>query len=154
MTKKQKIICASKSPVQTKKTGFLLAQTILKGGPQGQALVLLLRGDLGAGKTTFMQGFAKGLGVKETINSPTFVILKKYPLNMAGGFKYFYHIDCYRLGGAADFEPLGIKEILRDAANIVAIEWPEVVGDWGGEEILRIDFETVNKEERYISFGD
>ncbi|MFH1188935.1 MAG: tRNA (adenosine(37)-N6)-threonylcarbamoyltransferase complex ATPase subunit type 1 TsaE, partial [bacterium] len=78
----------TKNDRETRRAGELLAQEIKK-----TPLVIALEGDLGAGKTTFIQGIAKGLGIQEQITSPTFVIMKKYPIN--GGF--FYHLDCYRL---------------------------------------------------------
>jgi tRNA threonylcarbamoyladenosine biosynthesis protein TsaE len=115
------------------------------------ALVVALRGDLGAGKTQFVQGLAKGLVIKETINSPTFVILKKYPfLKPIAGFKTFYHIDCYRLNSAKDLAALGIKEIFKNPENIVAIEWPEIINDFLPKSNLGITFKVVGKNKRQI----
>jgi len=74
--KKKKLIYATNSPAKTSRLGGMLAKTILESGKGDRARVLLLRGDLGAGKTQFTQGFAKGLGVRETVNSPTFIIMK------------------------------------------------------------------------------
>ena len=81
------------SSVQTKKLGEKFAREILKNKPKKKAFVIGLEGKLGAGKTCFLQGFAKGLRVKEKILSPTFVILKKFRIKD----KNFYHIDCYRI---------------------------------------------------------
>ena len=111
------MIITSSSPGQTKKIGKELARKILKD-PLGQkAKVLALAGDLGAGKTTFLQGFAKGLGVKGKINSPTFVIMKR--------FGTFYHLDCCRIQRPEEILDLGWEEIISDPKNIVAVEWPE-----------------------------
>ncbi|MDD2697135.1 MAG: tRNA (adenosine(37)-N6)-threonylcarbamoyltransferase complex ATPase subunit type 1 TsaE, partial [Candidatus Pacebacteria bacterium] len=81
---------------ETKKKGEVFAKSFLKPGTNKSAVVLGLIGDLGGGKTTFLQGFAKGLGVKERITSPTFVILKSFEIKDRK-FKNFYHIDCYRI---------------------------------------------------------
>lgn len=91
------------------------------------ALVLLLSGDLGAGKTTFVQGFMKGAGIKKKITSPTFVIIKNYELRIKNydNYKRIYHIDCYRIHKPKDIQNTGIKEILNNPQNIVLIEWPE-----------------------------
>jgi tRNA threonylcarbamoyladenosine biosynthesis protein TsaE len=149
---KEKTIYVTESPAQTKKLGFLLAQAILEDGPGKRARVLALRGDLGAGKTNFTQGFAKGLGIKETINSPTFVILKKYSIKDNGGFKFFFHIDCYRLGSDVDLLQLGIENILIDSANIVVIEWPDIIKDILLKDILPVGVEVVGKTWRHVSF--
>ena len=104
---------------QTQKIGENFAKEILKMQTKTGAVVLGLQGNLGGGKTTFLQGFAKGLGIKEKILSPTYVILKR--------FKNFYHIDCYRLKNEKDILELDFKSILSDPKNIVAIEWPEKI---------------------------
>ena len=152
MEKDKKIVCITKSAAQTKNLGLLLAKTILESGPRDHALVLALRGNLGAGKTHFAQGFARGLGIGTTINSPTFVILKRYLLG-GGKFKMFYHVDCYRLGSANDLEQIGIAAVLADPANIVAIEWPDIVNDKSSKNFLDIDFETIGTNQRRIIIG-
>lgn len=96
------------------------------------ATVVALQGDLGAGKTTFTQGFAHTLGIKRRLISPTFVIMRRYPIRAGGAtirakFKNLYHIDAYRFKKADALEALGFHEILEDPAAIVLIEWPENV---------------------------
>lgn len=118
----------TKNLTETQEVGFNLAQEILKDGPQKSATVLSLKGDLGAGKTTFLQGFAKALGVVDVVNSPTFVIMKNFPLP-SGNFSHFYHLDLYRLENAGDLDFLNLPEILENPKNIVAIEWPERLGE-------------------------
>lgn len=142
----------TESPAQTKKLGRLLAKEILKNKPAKTGRVLALSGDLGAGKTSFVQGFARGLGVKETVNSPTFTVAKTYPLKNRGGFKNFYHIDCYRLESGADLGFLDIKKIFAGCQNIVAIEWPDVAGKILPKNTIAVDFETTGKNSRSISF--
>src|SRR4030042_4363035 len=106
---------------QTKKLGEFLAQK-LKQGARKQALVLGLKGDLGGGKTTFIQGFAKGLGIKQKVLSPTFIIMRKFQIpkskfqtnskSQISKFKTLYHIDCYRLVRDKEILDLGLKEII------------------------------------------
>ena len=91
---------------------------------KSHATVLALQGDLGAGKTTFTQGFLKGLGVQRRAVSPTFIILRRYPLR-AKPFKNLYHFDAYRLKKAEDLEALEFKLILGDPKNLVLVEWPD-----------------------------
>lgn len=88
------------------------------------ATILALRGDLGSGKTTFTQGFLRGLGVKGRVNSPTFVLMKRFKLKNRR-FKNAYHIDCYRVKKSSELLSLGLKEIFSNSENIVLIEWPE-----------------------------
>src|SRR3989344_677301 len=116
---------------ETQLAGQNLARQILAKKLDKQAVVLALSGDLGAGKTTFLQGFAKGLGITEVVNSPTFVILKKFKITrnkeqetITKRFENFYHIDCYRLDSPEEILQLDFKEIISDSQNIVAIEWP------------------------------
>lgn len=90
------------------------------------ALVVALIGDLGAGKTTFVQGFLSALRVRENITSPTFVLLKRYALSGVP-FAHLYHIDAYRLKNAKDLVALHYKEMLRDPGAIVLIEWADRV---------------------------
>lgn len=139
----------TKNYKQTQKLGKVLAREILKIGLQKQAVVLGLRGNLGGGKTTFLQGFAEGLGVGEKILSPTFVILKKFKISR-NNFKNFYHIDCYRLNDSKDILELDFKTIISDPKNIIAIEWPEKVRDILPEGVVNIYFEFVDKTKRKI----
>ena len=115
---------------KTQKLGEIFAEQIIKNKlqnpPAGGAMVVGLQGDLGSGKTTFIQGFAKGLGIGEKILSPTFVILKRFKITKKS-FKNFYHIDCYRLKNEKDILELDFKKIILNPENIVAIEWPEKI---------------------------
>ncbi|MDU1028307.1 MAG: tRNA (adenosine(37)-N6)-threonylcarbamoyltransferase complex ATPase subunit type 1 TsaE [Clostridiales bacterium] len=82
--------------------------------------VILLKGDLGAGKTTWTQGLAKGLGVIEEVTSPTFVIISEYH----SGRLPLYHIDAYRLEDPAEAENLGLPELF-EGDGVTVVEWPE-----------------------------
>jgi len=137
------------SPVQTKGIGRGLAQKVLRKKLSKKAQVLALKGDLGSGKTTFLQGFARGLGVREKILSPTFVILKKFRVKNSK-FKFFYHIDCYRILKPKEISDLGFKEIISDPGNIVAVEWAERVKKILPKNSLVLKFEFIDKSKRKI----
>ncbi len=133
------------NPEETQKIATELAQQILRRKPGEQAVVLALSGDLGAGKTTFLQGFARGLGIEEVVNSPTFVIMKR--------FGNFYHIDCYRLEKPEEILEVGFKEIIKDPKNIVAIEWSEKIEKLLPKEIIKINFIHSSSTERELQIG-
>jgi len=147
----------SQNPSQTKKIGKILAREILGGRltkkvyPVGSrrdscgALVLGLVGDLGGGKTTFLQGFAKGLGIKEKILSPSFVILRRFEIKDLR-FKNFYHIDCYRISKPKEILDLGFKEIISDPKNIIAIEWADRIKKILPKKILILKFDFINHQ--------
>jgi tRNA threonylcarbamoyladenosine biosynthesis protein TsaE len=155
----KKIITTSAE--ETQKEGEKLAREILENGPQKAAAVLALEGNLGGGKTTFLQGFAKGLEIKEKILSPTFVILKRFKIKNSN-FENFYHIDCYRLGNgkparnashsdaSGDILELDFKKIISDPKNIVAIEWPEIIKKALPKDMIEIEFKFMDENQREI----
>ncbi len=140
----------TKNSLQTKKIGEKLAKKILKEGPKKKsAQVLALSGELGGGKTTFLQGFAKGLNIKKRILSPTFVIMKSFKLD-SSNFDNFYHLDCYRIKRAKELFALGFDKILSNSKNIVAIEWAERIQKLLPKDARLITFKLYNKKERKI----
>lgn len=112
--------------------------------------VFLLFGDLGAGKTSLLQGLARGLGVKNQINSPTFNILKLYEIKAPKKPKLFCHIDAYRLESGDDLMKLGIDEFLDDKETVTAIEWAEKVESIWPREYIRIELTSISKNKREI----
>ena len=130
------------TPFQTKKAGRILAEEISKKKLGKKASVIGLEGDLGGGKTTFLQGFAEGLKVKEKILSPTFIILRR--------IRNFYHIDCYRVKRPQEILDLGFKEIIANPKNIVAVEWADRIRQIMPEETIWLKFEFVNEKTRKI----
>ncbi len=116
----------------------------LKGGE-----ILALTGDLGSGKTTFIQGLAEGLGAKTRIISPTFILMRTYELPEE---KAFYHIDLYRIEHnlESEIENLGIPDIWGKKDNIVAIEWAEKIKDLLPKSVTWIKFEDLGEEKRKI----
>ncbi|MCI0420691.1 MAG: tRNA (adenosine(37)-N6)-threonylcarbamoyltransferase complex ATPase subunit type 1 TsaE [Acidobacteria bacterium] len=114
----------SKSPAETKSIAARLARQTVKKGAGTGARVIALEGELGAGKTTFVQGFVRALGIREKVKSPTFLLIKSYKLK-AKNFSFLYHIDCYRVNNWKELAPLEIRHILASTENIVLVEWPE-----------------------------
>ncbi|PCI29009.1 tRNA (adenosine(37)-N6)-threonylcarbamoyltransferase complex ATPase subunit type 1 TsaE [Candidatus Wolfebacteria bacterium] len=114
------------------------------------ATVVGLAGDLGSGKTTFVQAVAEALGVGETVTSPTFVIMKVYKLPSTN-YQLLIHIDAYRLESAHELEVLGWDNIVSDPKNLILIEWPENVEDILEKDIQKIDFKFVSENEREIN---
>ena len=143
----------AKSAQEMKKAGEFLAQEIIRTANKEQrtknskirkkAIIIGLEGELGSGKTTFIQGMAKGLEIKEKITSPTFVIMRRYG--------WFCHIDCYRLNSPQDLLDLGFKEIISQP-NIVVIEWAEKIKKILPKDTFWIKFEYLDKDKRMIAF--
>ena len=129
--------------------GEEVAKEVLKNNQNKKAQILALEGDLGAGKTTFLQGFAKGLGIKEKILSPTFVILKKFQV-LVPRFQCFYHLDCYRIKSPKEILELGFKDITSDPRNIIAVEWSERIKKILPKELIVIKFEFKGENKRKI----
>ncbi len=132
----------TKSAYETKELGKKLAAS-LKGGE-----ILALSGELGSGKTTFVQGFAEGLGVKARIISPTFILMRKYGKN-------FYHIDLYRLQENIENEVknLGIEDVWSNPRNIVVIEWAEKIRNLIPKSAIWIKFENLGENERKLTIS-
>ncbi|MES2087957.1 MAG: tRNA (adenosine(37)-N6)-threonylcarbamoyltransferase complex ATPase subunit type 1 TsaE [Patescibacteria group bacterium] len=119
---------------------------------RGGATVVGLYGNLGSGKTTFVQCVAEILGVKEHLTSPTFVILKSYKLT-AESFKLLHHIDAYRLKDGRDLLKLRFDELLADPKNLILIEWADLVADILPNDVIKLQFEFVDEKTRKIESG-
>jgi len=121
----------------------------LLNSPHCGALVLALTGDLGAGKTTFIQGLGRALGVEDKILSPTFVIMKHFKL-ATGKIGDLYHLDCYRLSGEKDLAELGLTAVLENKNNLVVIEWPERIKKVLPPDAVWLEFEHLGEDTRKI----
>ena len=127
-----------KNEEETKNLGELLAKYSFVGE------IITLKGQLGAGKTTFSQGFALGLGIKGVINSPTFNIVKCYFNSIIP----LYHIDAYRLEDL--HQDLGLEEYI-EGDGVCLIEWAEFIKEVIPSELLKIKIEIIENEERLIT---
>jgi tRNA threonylcarbamoyladenosine biosynthesis protein TsaE len=160
---------------ETQQLGFDFAKK-LKGGE-----VLALYGDLGSGKTTFMQGLAKGLGITRNIISPTFIIMRSYQVHRHSGkpkvhlesrrengswtypsrhkrqdegleLKNLYHLDLYRIENESQAVDLGLTEFMGDPQNLVVIEWPDKIENLLPENRINIYFTYLEDDKREIRF--
>lgn len=143
----------TQSPEETAKVAREIAQKVIERGPQAQATVIALSGELGAGKTAFAKGFAKALGIEEEVTSPTFVIEKVYPVQTDIPFERLIHIDAYRLEAKDNLETIGFPDRLKDPKNIILLEWPEQIPNTLPPEALTVTFKHVSETEREISHG-
>ena len=110
-------------------------------------VIITLYGELGSGKTTFIQGLAKGLGIKKRITSPTFVFIKKYQPN-------FYHIDLYRIEQTKEVKSLGLEEIFSEPKAVIAIEWAKKIKEILPKKRIDIWFNYLNNNKRRILIKD
>lgn len=115
----------------------------LKGGQ-----TIALSGNLGAGKTAFVKALAKELGIKETISSPTFVLMKVYDVNYKKINK-FVHVDCYRLRGQEDLFDIGLGDYLNYDNIVVAIEWADKIINLPKNTIF-VDLKIIDQDKRSI----
>lgn len=134
----ERLCLETHSAAETEALGERLARALVhEPRPQGSVALVLLSGELGAGKTSFVRGMLRGLDAPLDVRatSPTYVLQHVYK----GGRATLYHIDAYRLGGgAAEFESSGLLECLDDPAAIVCVEWPEKLPDlkWPPDRII------------------
>ncbi len=118
------------------------------------AHVVALSGDLGAGKTTLTQHIAHELGIHEKIQSPTFVIMKFYPITRPGGvYKKLIHIDAYRLSKDEELKNLGWDTYLASPENLIIVEWPEHVSGCIPSDAGRIYLSHVDDETRSLEIS-
>ena len=153
------MIFLSKSEKETQKlAGNLALKAIRVAGP----VVITLEGELGAGKTTFVKGFAKALGIMSKIKSPTFTLMKKYIISSSRKFeilssksetnsKFLVHLDCYRVRDHKDLATLDLKLLFQSPENIVLVEWPERVSKILPKNIIRVHIDHIDKNKRKIS---
>lgn len=140
------MVYQTKSEQETKELAKKLAQKCKNGG------IFALFGDLGAGKTTFAQGFAQGLNIKEQLISPTFVLIKEYQIPNQNSGK-LYHIDLYRLENLNGVRQLGLEEIFENHNNIILIEWADKLGRLLPKKAVEIYFKQLSENQRQIKIG-
>jgi tRNA threonylcarbamoyladenosine biosynthesis protein TsaE len=138
----------SHNPAETERLGEQMGRTGVAG------LVIGLSGDLGAGKTQFVRGLARGLGITARVHSPTFTLVNEY----GGGRLKLFHLDLYRLETPEQIRSAGIEEFLTPD-GVSVIEWAERLEtgmdlSLPAEKLLRVKIEIVNESERKICYDD
>ena len=141
----------TKSPSETQR---IAEELIKKLKPNS---ILALKGNLGSGKTCFTQGLAKALGIKKIITSPTFALLKIYPIKHEAikskhknKIKKLYHFDLYRLNDEKGLLDLGFEEILEQGDGIIVLEWPERAQKILPKKTININFKFIDENTRMI----
>ncbi|NCU28927.1 MAG: tRNA (adenosine(37)-N6)-threonylcarbamoyltransferase complex ATPase subunit type 1 TsaE [Candidatus Moranbacteria bacterium] len=121
-----------------------------------RARIIAMSGDLGAGKTTLTQEISKELGIKNSVVSPTFVIMKIYKINSKNEafkeIKNLVHIDAYRLDGSKELEKIGWKNLYKNKENLIIIEWPENVKDCLDSKTYYVYLKHVDEETRIFEY--
>lgn len=126
MRQRVKIVYHSANAISTQKLAARVARMLCEPrGGRSNPLVIGIIGELGAGKTTFIQGFAKALNVEEKVVSPSFVLMKIFRLAPRKRLRHLIHIDCWRLKTPNDLKELGFLSFLQDPYAIVLIEWAD-----------------------------
>lgn len=141
-------ILATVEDVQKEASRFVLS---LRPGTD-KATLVTLSGNLGAGKTAFVQAAAKALGVTEYVTSPTFVLAKNYPL-LEQAFSRLAHIDAYRLKSGDDLRSIKFEDLYKDPHTLIMLEWPEMVGNELPPADVAITLEALPNESRTITYA-
>lgn len=110
--------------------------------------VVMLHGDLGAGKTTFTQGVAQGLGIDSPVQSPTFTLVREHDAPTMR----LYHLDLYRLDSPDELEDIGYEVYINPPDGVSLIEWPERAGDWLPDRFLLVHIEHLGEDRRSVEF--
>lgn len=144
ITHSPRLVCSvqAKNAHDTEKLGKSFTKHLKKGD------IVLLRGELGAGKTTFVRGLATGLGIKSRVISPTFVLVRNHKGKLAGSSVSVYHVDLYRIESARGISNLGLEEVFQDPNGLTIIEWgdrsKEIKYNW------EVTFKAIEENTREI----
>ena len=131
----------STSEKETEALGAALARELVPGS------IVLLCGDLGAGKTVFSRGFARGLGVTEPVSSPTYTIVQEYELPTGNRL---YHMDLYRITDERAALGFGVDEFLSEPGAFSLVEWPERIAGLLPDTAIRVELKHRSEDEREI----
>lgn len=139
------VVIETRSPEESRSLGARLGGLLRVGD------VVLLNGDLGAGKTTLTQGIAIGLGVQDYVQSPTFTLVQEHEGRVPGGEKItLYHLDLYRLADESDLESIGFDQYLDPIDGVTVIEWPERAAGWLPASYVLIDVSIGGPDSRLL----
>ena len=136
----------SNAPGQTAAIGGVLADWLRDGD------VVLLHGDLGAGKTTLVKGIAAALRVDDVVSSPSFALVNEYDGGLLAPLTKLYHLDLYRLHGADELASIGFEEFIAPSAGVTLIEWPERAADALPDRYLLIKITAIGENRRRLRF--
>ena len=139
----------TKRPQETAAVGEKLARDLAS---REDSHILCLYGQLGSGKTTFTQGFARGLGIASRLLSPTFIIVRRYQIPKKES--YLYHVDLYRLNKVTEMEEIGLPEIFADPASYTVVEWAERLGELLPNNRIDIRFEVMDDERHIVTITE
>jgi tRNA threonylcarbamoyladenosine biosynthesis protein TsaE len=141
-----------KKILKNEKETLAFAEKFVKTLRGGEVIALV--GELGAGKTVFTRGLARGFGIKKKIQSPTFLLLKIYKIkikNLKSKIKNLIHVDAYRLSGAHELVDVGLLDWLGRPDTVTVIEWADKVSELlRGRKVIKINFEFGEKENERI----
>ncbi|MFZ1063416.1 MAG: tRNA (adenosine(37)-N6)-threonylcarbamoyltransferase complex ATPase subunit type 1 TsaE [Acidimicrobiales bacterium] len=132
------------SDVDTREAGREFAPVLRRGD------IVLLSGTLGAGKTTFVQGVAQGLGVRERVTSPTFTVVREHECHHDGGIATLHHCDVYRVQSLDEVLDLALGELVEED-GVALVEWGELASSVFGRDVLSVNFAVEDDETRTVS---
>ena len=135
------------SAAATAKEGAKLARSLKTGR------VIALEGNLGAGKTVFVKGFAEGLGVKAMVQSPTFVLMRVYDV-LSKKITRMAHVDCYRLSGPHELYDIGVADYIADPESVVLIEWAHKVRKFIPDNAIWVTLEHTGETTRKVTIDE
>lgn len=136
------------NPEQTQRTACEIIEMLIEQNVR----VVGLYGDLGAGKTQFVKGVARCLGVEQVVNSPTFLIMKKYPTNRPN-IPFLYHFDCYRIESTHEMSLFNFNDIIQKNNSLVLVEWADKIENLLPQSTAKIQFEVTGEKERKLRVG-
>lgn len=131
---------------KSEKETFAFAKNFAKNLRGGE--VLALTGNLGAGKTVFTKGLAAGLGIKKNITSPTFVLMKIYPVKIKSKIKNLCHIDAYRVNSHKDLIAIGAEDYINNPETVTVIEWAEKIKKLLTKNIKNVTMKYLNHKDK------
>jgi len=148
MKRVTRLVC--RTDADTVAAGMRLAGRLQQRLAAGHGAVIALQGTLGAGKTTFARGVARGLGIAEAVTSPTYQLVLEYEGTVDGGTALtFYHIDLYRVDSAAELASLALDDFIH-GSGVALVEWPEHAGDTLPEETIEVRIEIADGSSRRL----
>jgi tRNA threonylcarbamoyladenosine biosynthesis protein TsaE len=150
-------VAVSKREIVTHSSEDTIARGREIGAGLKAPLLVLLSGELGAGKTTFTKGLVSGMDAapEDEVTSPTFTLVHRYSAaSPSAAVGRVYHVDLYRIGDVRDFDTLGLEDVFSEPQTVVIVEWPDRLRlrtDW---PVLRISLEHVDDDTRKITLED